>query len=77
MDGMVNMDDLLTTRPGGVVRTKQPPNQVMQPLQSQPISQQAFPMLSYLDSVREARTDYKVCSRFRCRYFKFKNCNWC
>jgi hypothetical protein len=56
MDGMVNMDDLLTTRPGGVVRTKQPPNQVMQPLQSQPISQQAFPMLSYLDSVREART---------------------
>jgi len=56
MDGMVNMDDLLTTRPGGVVRTKQPPNQVMQPLQSQPISNQAFPMLSYLDSVREART---------------------
>jgi hypothetical protein len=56
MDGMVNMDDLLTTRPGGVVRTKQPPNQVMQPLQSQPISNQAFPMLSYLDTVREART---------------------
>ena len=56
MDGMVNMDDLLTTRPGGVVRTKQPPNQVMQPLQAQPISQQAFPLLSYLDSVREVRT---------------------
>jgi hypothetical protein len=53
MDGMVNMDDLLTTRPGGVVRTKQPPNQVMQPLQSQPISQQAFPMLSYLDSLEK------------------------
>ena len=47
---------LLTTRPGGVVRTKQPPNQVMQPLQAQPISQQAFPLLSYLDSVREVRT---------------------
>ena len=56
MDGMVNMDDLLTSRPGGVVRTKQPPNQVMQPLQAQPISQQAFPLLSYLDSVREVRT---------------------
>ena len=56
MDGMVNMDDLLTTRPGGVVRTKQPPNQVMQPLQAQPISNQAFPMLNYLDTVREART---------------------
>ena len=56
MDGMVNMDDLLTTRPGGVVRTKQPPNQVMQPLQAQPISQQAFPLLNYLDAVREGRT---------------------
>ncbi len=56
MDGMVNMDDLLTTRPGGVVRTKQPPNQVMTPLQAQPISQQAFPLLEYLDSVRESRT---------------------
>ena len=56
MDGMVNMDDLLTTRPGGIVRTKQPPNQVLQPLQAQPISQQAFPLLSYLDSVREGRT---------------------
>ena len=56
MDGMVNMDDLLTTRPGGVVRTKQPPNQVMQPLQAQPISQQAFPLLEYLDQIREVRT---------------------
>jgi hypothetical protein len=56
MDGMVNMDDLLTTRPGGVVRTKQPPNQVMQPIQAQPISQQAFPLLEYLDQVREVRT---------------------
>ena len=56
MDGMVNMDDLLTSRPGGVVRTKQAPNQVMQPIQAQPISQQAFPLLEYLDTVREVRT---------------------
>jgi hypothetical protein len=56
MDGMVNMDDLLTSRPGGVVRTKQPPNQVMQPIQAQPISGQAFPLLEYLDTVRETRT---------------------
>ena len=27
----------------------------MQPLQAQPISNQAFPLLSYLDTVREAR----------------------
>ena len=56
MDGMVNMDDLLTSRPGGVVRTKQQPNQVMQPIQAQPISQQAFPLLEYLDTIREVRT---------------------
>ena len=56
MDGMVNMDDLLTSRPGGVVRTKQPPNQVMQPIQAQPISGQAFPLLEYLDTIREVRT---------------------
>jgi len=42
MDGMVNLDDLLTSRPGGIVRTKQPPQQVMFPMQSQTISQQAF-----------------------------------
>jgi hypothetical protein len=53
---MVNLDDLLTSRPGGVVRTKQPPSQVMMPMQSQTISQQAFPLLEYLDTVRETRT---------------------
>jgi hypothetical protein len=56
MDGMVNLDDLLTSRPGGIVRTKQPPSQVMMPMQSQTISQQAFPLLEYLDTVRETRT---------------------
>ena len=56
MDGMVNLDDLLTSRPGGVVRTKQPPQQVMMPMQSQTISQQAFPLLEYLDTIRETRT---------------------
>ena len=56
MDGQVNLDDLLTTRPGGIVRTKQPPSQVMMPMQSQAISQQAFPLLEYLDTVRESRT---------------------
>ena len=28
----------------------------MQPIQAQPISQQAFPLLEYLDQVREVRT---------------------
>ena len=57
MDGMVNMDDLLTTRPGGVVRTKQPPNQVMQPIvKLNQFHNKPFHYLSYLDTVREVRT---------------------
>jgi hypothetical protein len=55
-DGQVSMDDLLTNRPGGIVRTKQPPQNVMMPIQAQPITEQASGMLAYLDSVKETRT---------------------
>jgi hypothetical protein len=41
-DGQVAMDDLLTNRPGGIVRTKQPPSNVMMPLPAQPITEQAI-----------------------------------
>tara|TARA_B100000282_G_scaffold273871_1_gene230109 strand:- start:4633 stop:6756 length:2124 start_codon:yes stop_codon:yes gene_type:complete len=56
MDGQVNIDDLLTNRPGGIVRTKQPPQSVIQPMASQPLNQAAMPLLEYLDTVREQRT---------------------
>ncbi len=55
-DGQVAMDDLLTNRPGGIVRTKQPPQNVMMPIQAQPITEQASGMLAYLDSIKETRT---------------------
>ena len=55
-DGQVAMDDLLTNRPGGIVRTKQPPSNVMQVMTAQPITEQASGLLAYLDSVREARS---------------------
>jgi hypothetical protein len=55
-DGQVSMDDLLTNRPGGIVRTKQPPQNVMMPIQAQPITEQASGLLAYLDSVKETRT---------------------
>ena len=55
-DGQVSMDDLLTNRPGGIVRTKQPPQNVMFPMTTPPLSNQAFPLLEYLDSVKETRT---------------------
>ncbi len=56
MDGQVNLDDLLTNRPGGIVRTKGAPSQVMMPLQNQTLTNQAFPLLSYLDTVKEERS---------------------
>jgi len=56
MDGQVNLDDLLTNRPGGIVRTKSAPSQVMMPLQNQALTSQAFPLLSYLDTIKEERS---------------------
>ena len=56
MDGQVNLEDLLTNRPGGVVRTKAAPGQVMMPMTTQIINNQAFPLLEYLDTVKENRS---------------------
>jgi len=47
------LDDLLTQRPGGVVRVKSP-NAVM-PLATPALQPYSFQMLEYLDGVREAR----------------------
>lgn len=54
LDGMVNLDDLLTVRPGGVVRTKA--LQAIQPLQPPILGAPAFQLLEYVDTVREVRT---------------------
>ena len=54
LEGQANLDDLLTQRPGGVVRVKSP-NAVM-PLATPPLEPYSFQMLGYLDEVREARS---------------------
>ena len=54
LEGQANLDDLLTQRPGGVVRVKSP-NAVM-PFATPPLQPESFQMLSYLDEIREART---------------------
>jgi len=54
VDGQVNLDDLLTNRPGGIVRSAAPG--MVSPLSVPQIGQQAFGMLEYLDAVREQRT---------------------
>lgn len=54
VDGQVNLDDLLSSTAGGVVRMKNP-NAIV-PLTVQSTAQQSFPMLEYLDSVQAKRT---------------------
>jgi hypothetical protein len=54
LEGQANLDDLLTQRPGGVVRVKSP-NAIM-PLATPPLQPESFQMLGYLDEVRESRT---------------------
>ena len=53
LEVQANLDDLLTQRPGGVVRVKSP-NAVM-PLNTPPLEPYSFQMLEYLDGVRESR----------------------
>ena len=53
LEGQANLDDLLTQRPGGVVRVKSP-NAIM-PLPTPPLEPYSFQMLEYLDGVRESR----------------------
>ena len=53
LEGQANLDDLLTQRPGGVVRVKSP-NAVM-PLPTPALEPYSFQMLEYLDGIRESR----------------------
>ena len=54
VEGQVNLDDLLTSTAGGVVRMKNP-NAIV-PLTVQSNAQQSFPMLEYLDQVQAKRS---------------------
>ena len=53
LEGQANLDDLLTQRPGGVVRVKSP--NAVTPLATPALEPYSFQMLEYLDSVRESR----------------------
>lgn len=54
VEGQVNLDDLLSSRPGGVVRMRAPG--MVQPIAPPSVSDTAMPMLAYMDQVREQRT---------------------
>ena len=53
LEGQANLDDLLTARPGGIVRVKSP--QAVTPLATPTLEPYTFQMLEYIDSVREER----------------------
>lgn len=54
IDGQVNMDDLLTVAPNGVVRMKT--QGAVQALTVPPTAAQSFPMLDYMDNVLQKRS---------------------
>ena len=54
VEGQVNLDDLLSSRPGGIVRTKA--QGAVQPLPTPPLQPYTFEMMKYLDQIREERS---------------------
>ena len=52
----VNLDDMLTSRPGGVVRVQGEPGSAIMPLQHAPFPQSSFAMVEYMDQMKEKRT---------------------
>ena len=54
VEGQVNLDDLLTSTAGGVIRAKS--QGAVQQLVVQNVASQAFPMLQYLDTIQSKRT---------------------
>jgi hypothetical protein len=54
VNGQVELDDLLTARPGGIVRMNAPG--MATPMETPFVARESFSMVEYLDSVRENRT---------------------
>jgi hypothetical protein len=52
----VNLDDMLTSRPGGIVRVQGEPGTSILPLQHAPFPASSFSMVEYMDSMKEKRT---------------------
>jgi F0F1-type ATP synthase membrane subunit b/b' len=61
VDGQVNLDDLLTVTPGGIVRVKNP--NALNPITVPPVAGQSFPMLQYMDGIQEKRTGISMASQ--------------
>ncbi len=54
VEGQVNLDDLLNSKAGGIIRMRQPNS--VQVLQPPLVGQDAFSLLKYVDEIKEQRT---------------------
>jgi hypothetical protein len=54
LEGQANLDDLLVTRPGGIIRTKS--HNAVTELGGMPIGQEAFQLLQFADEAKRSRT---------------------
>lgn len=54
VEGQVNLEDVMNTEVGGIIRMRAPG--MVQPFTMPFVGQQAFPMLQYMDEIRENRT---------------------
>ena len=52
----VNLEDMLVSRPGGVVRVQGEPGNAILPLQHTPFPPTSFTMVEYMDTMKEKRT---------------------
>ena len=61
VEGMVNIDDVMNTEVGSIIRMRQPG--MVQQLDVPFLGKEAFPMIQYLDSMKEARTGQTAASQ--------------
>jgi hypothetical protein len=61
VEGQVNLDDVLNNETGAVIRMRAPG--MVQPFTMPFVGQQAFPLVAYLDEVKEARTGVSKASQ--------------
>ena len=61
VEGMVNIDDVLNPEVGSIIRMRQPG--MVQQLDVPFLGKDAFPMIQYLDSMKEARTGQTAASQ--------------
>jgi hypothetical protein len=61
VEGQVNLDDLLSASPGGVIRVRQPG--MLQAISGAPVGGEIRPLMDYVDSIKENRTGISAASQ--------------